>query len=60
MTERRKLCLNMISSHGSGKTTILCRTASELKGKVKIGVIEGYIDVKIFPVSANVGEGVAD
>jgi len=38
-----KLCLNMISSPGSGKTTILARTISDLKGKVKIGVIEGDI-----------------
>jgi len=41
--ERRILCLNMISSPGSGKTSILTRTINELKGKVKIGVIEGDI-----------------
>jgi hydrogenase nickel incorporation protein HypB len=33
----------MISSPGSGKTTILARTITEMKGKVKIGVIEGDI-----------------
>ncbi len=43
LTEQKKICLNMISSPGSGKTTILTRTISELKGKVKIGVIEGDI-----------------
>lgn len=43
LAEQKKLCLNMISSPGSGKTTILARTISELKGKIKIGVIEGDI-----------------
>jgi len=43
LTELKKICLNMISSPGSGKTTILTRTISELKGKVKIGVIEGDV-----------------
>ncbi len=43
LTERKKLCLNMISSPGSGKTTILARTISDLKDKIKIGVIEGDI-----------------
>jgi len=47
LTERKKLCLNMISSPGSGKTTILARTITELKGKVKIGVIEGDIQTDI-------------
>ena len=47
LTERKKLCLNMISSPGSGKTTILARTISELKGKIKIGVIEGDIQTDI-------------
>lgn len=41
--EQKKLCLNMISSPGSGKTTILSRTINELKDKVNIGVIEGDI-----------------
>lgn len=41
--EHRILCLNMISSPGSGKTSILTRTIEQLKGKVKIGVIEGDI-----------------
>ena len=47
LTERKKLCLNMISSPGSGKTTILVRTINELKGKMKIGVIEGDIQTDI-------------
>jgi hydrogenase nickel incorporation protein HypB len=47
LAERKKLCLNMISSPGSGKTTILVRTITELKGKIKIGVIEGDIQTDI-------------
>jgi hydrogenase nickel incorporation protein HypB len=47
LSERKKLCLNMISSPGSGKTTILSRTISELKGKIRIGVIEGDIQTDL-------------
>jgi hydrogenase nickel incorporation protein HypB len=47
LTEQKKLCLNMISSPGSGKTTILVRTISELKDKIKVGVIEGDIQTDI-------------
>jgi hydrogenase nickel incorporation protein HypB len=47
LAEREKLCLNMISSPGSGKTTILTRTIDELKGKLRIGVIEGDIQTDI-------------
>jgi hydrogenase nickel incorporation protein HypB len=43
----KKLCLNMISSPGSGKTTILVRTITDLKGEIKIGVIEGDIRTDI-------------
>ena len=31
--KKKKLCLNIISSPGSGKTTILARTINELKDK---------------------------
>lgn len=44
---QKKLCLNMISSPGSGKTTILARTINDLKGKIRIGVIEGDIQTDI-------------
>lgn len=47
LAERKKLCLNMISSPGSGKTTILCRTINKLQNKVRIGVIEGDIQTDI-------------
>jgi hydrogenase nickel incorporation protein HypB len=47
LAEKKKLCLNMISSPGSGKTTILTRAISELKDKIKIGVIEGDIQTDI-------------
>lgn len=35
------LALNLMSSPGSGKTTLLERTLEVLKGKIRIGVIEG-------------------
>ncbi|OHB50079.1 MAG: hydrogenase accessory protein HypB [Planctomycetes bacterium GWF2_41_51] len=35
------LCINMISSPGSGKTTILEQTAKALKNKLNLAVIEG-------------------
>ena len=47
LIEQKKLCLNMISSPGSGKTTILARTISDTKDKIKIGVIEGDIQTEI-------------
>jgi hydrogenase nickel incorporation protein HypB len=47
LSELKKLCLNMISSPGSGKTTILVRTITDLKGEIKIGVIEGDIQTDI-------------
>jgi hydrogenase nickel incorporation protein HypB len=46
-SKQKKICLNIISSPGSGKTTILERTIRELKGKIKIGVIEGDIQTDI-------------
>jgi hydrogenase nickel incorporation protein HypB len=47
LTERKKLCLNMISSPGSGKTTILARTITDLKDKIRVGVIEGDIQTEL-------------
>lgn len=47
LAQRRQLCLNMISSPGSGKTTILVRTITDMKNEVRIGVIEGDIQTDI-------------
>lgn len=47
LAEHKVLCLNMISSPGSGKTTILARTITELRDRIKIGVIEGDIQTDI-------------
>ncbi|MFH1615614.1 MAG: hydrogenase nickel incorporation protein HypB [Planctomycetota bacterium] len=47
LAEHGSLCLNMISSPGSGKTSILVRTITELKNKSRIGVIEGDIRTDI-------------
>ena len=41
--ESSTVCLNVISSPGSGKTTILSRTITDIKEKLAIGVIEGDI-----------------
>jgi len=43
LADHKLLCFNMISSPGSGKTTILARTITELKASLRIGVIEGDI-----------------
>jgi len=39
--ERRIVALNLVSSPGSGKTTILERTIRELRGEIPMAVIEG-------------------
>jgi hydrogenase nickel incorporation protein HypB len=41
--ENNIVCINVISSPGSGKTTILSRTITDTVGKIKIGVVEGDI-----------------
>jgi hydrogenase nickel incorporation protein HypB len=45
--DKKIVCLNMISSPGSGKTTILSRTIRELRGRMKIGVIEGDVQTDL-------------
>jgi hydrogenase nickel incorporation protein HypB len=42
-SEKKIVCINVISSPGSGKTTILAKTITDLKDKLKIAVIEGDI-----------------
>ena len=39
--ERKILCLNLMSSPGAGKTSLLERTLADLKGEFKMAVIEG-------------------
>lgn len=41
--ENKIICINVISSPGSGKTTTLSKTITDLTGQLKIGVIEGDI-----------------
>ena len=41
--EHGVLCLNVISSPGSGKTTTISRTIKDMGDKIRIGVIEGDI-----------------
>ena len=46
--ERTKtLLLNLMSSPGSGKTSLILKTIEGLKGSVKLGVIEADIDSKV-------------
>jgi hydrogenase nickel incorporation protein HypB len=47
LAQRGLLCFNFISSPGSGKTTILVRTITDLAGILRIGVIEGDIQTDI-------------
>lgn len=47
LAEHKIPCLNVISSPGSGKTTILVKTIEALKGQLSIGVIEGDIQTDI-------------
>ena len=47
LARNKNLCLNMISSPGSGKTSILTRTITEIKGRIRVGVIEGDIYTEI-------------
>jgi len=39
--------VNLMSSPGAGKTSLILQTIKELKGKVKIGVIEGDVSSSI-------------
>lgn len=44
LKERKVFLLNLMSSPGSGKTTTLTRTIEQLKGSLRIGVMEADID----------------
>jgi len=47
LAEKRLVCFNLISSPGSGKTSLLVRTIQELAGQMRIGVIEGDIQTDL-------------
>jgi len=47
LKEKKVFCLNLMSSPGSGKTTILERTIPLLMDRVKIGVLEGDVATHI-------------
>lgn len=44
LKEEKTFLLNLMSSPGSGKTTTLLALAKELRGKIKMGVMEADID----------------
>jgi hydrogenase nickel incorporation protein HypB len=43
LAEKKIVMFNMISAPGAGKTTILEKTCEHLKGKYRLGIIEGDI-----------------
>ncbi len=47
LARHKRPCFNIISSPGSGKTTILVRTINDLAGSTRVGVIEGDIQTDI-------------
>lgn len=47
LTSKRIMTINLMSSPGSGKTTLILRTVEALKGKAHIAVIEGDISSSI-------------
>jgi hydrogenase nickel incorporation protein HypB len=44
---RKTMLLNLMSSPGSGKTSVILKTAEGLKDSVRLGVIEADIDSKV-------------
>jgi len=47
LAEHRILALNIVSSPGSGKTSLIERTLEHLGGKVRIAVIEGDVQTSL-------------
>ncbi|MBP7137582.1 MAG: hydrogenase nickel incorporation protein HypB [Syntrophaceae bacterium] len=47
LRDTKTLLLNLMSSPGSGKTSLILRTIEGLQGAVKLGVIEADIDSKV-------------
>ena len=46
MNEKKILALNLVSSPGSGKTSLLEKTLKELNGKIKMGLIAGDVQTE--------------
>ena len=46
LAEKQVVMFNLISSPGSGKTTILEKTIPQLLSKYKIGIIEGDVETQ--------------
>ena len=47
LTSKQIMAINLMSSPGSGKTTLIMRTVEQLKGKARIAVIEGDVSSSI-------------
>jgi hydrogenase nickel incorporation protein HypB len=47
LASKRIMAINLMSSPGSGKTTLILRTAEKLKDKARIAVIEGDVSSSI-------------
>ena len=47
LADKSILAVNVMSSPGAGKTTLMLRTAEELKGRARIAVIEGDVSSSI-------------
>lgn len=47
LAEKELACFNLISSPGSGKTSLLVRTIQSLSGQCRIGVIEGDLQTDL-------------
>jgi hydrogenase nickel incorporation protein HypB len=47
LSNQKTMLLNLMSSPGSGKTSLILKTAQGLKGSIKLGVIEADIESKV-------------
>ncbi|MFH1650693.1 MAG: hydrogenase nickel incorporation protein HypB [Chloroflexota bacterium] len=47
LEQKKILAVNLMSSPGAGKTTFILATAAALKGKARVGVIEGDVSSSI-------------
>jgi hydrogenase nickel incorporation protein HypB len=47
LADKKIMAINLMSSPGAGKTTLILRTVEALRGKARIGVIEGDVSSSI-------------